>query len=153
RSRDHLMAQRVRLVASDGLSLAVEVIGKGPPLLFAHGLGACRHHAKSLLAPLAERFQLIVFDQRGHCDSTPITDPALFAAPRLAADIGAILDPLAIDKANIAGESMGAATTLLFATMHPQRVARLVQIAPTALDQPNPGREMIQALADFAKNH
>jgi len=43
------MAQRLQHVASDGVSLAVEVLGKGPPLLFAHGLGSCRHRVKQIL--------------------------------------------------------------------------------------------------------
>jgi len=147
------MAQRLQHVASDGVSLAVEVLGKGPPLLFAHGLGSCRHHVKQLLEPLTARFRLIVFDQRGHCGSTPISEPELFAPRRLAADIAAILDHLGIEQANIVGESMGAATTLLFSSLHPERVLRLVQIAPTVVDRPNPGREMILALADFAAEH
>jgi 3-oxoadipate enol-lactonase len=143
----------VRRVTSEGVTLAVEVFGKGPPLLFAHGLGSCRHHVKHFLEPLAYRHQVIVFDQRGHCESTPITDPALFEARRLAGDIGHVLDHLGIERANLAGESMGAATTLLFATQHPERVERLVQIGPTVVDMPNPGREMIQALGDLAAKH
>ena len=49
RPREQRMAQRLQHVASDGVSLAVEVLGKGPPLLFAHGLGSCRHRVKQIL--------------------------------------------------------------------------------------------------------
>lgn len=145
--------QKARQVTSEGLTLAVEVFGKGPPLLFAHSLGSCRHAVRHLLEPLAQRFQVIVFDQRGHCGSSPVSDPALFEPHRMAADITAVLDDLGIDEAVVGGESMGAATALLFAIEHPKRVRHLLQIAPTSADEPNPGRDMIMALADFAAQY
>ncbi len=140
-------------VSSDGLELHVEVFGKGRPLLFAHSLGACHHQARRVLEPLANEFQLIVFDQRGHCESTPVADPVLYEPSRLAGDIGAILDRLGIEQAIVGGESMGAATALLFAIKQPKRVQQLIQVAPTVVDQRNPGHDMIIALADFTATY
>src|SRR5574337_697536 len=102
-----------RLIASDGLQLAAEVCGSGPPLLYAHSLGACRHYARRLLEPLAADHRIILFDQRGHCGSTPVTDAALYTPQRMANDLAAVLDAFGIDAAILVGESMGAATTLL----------------------------------------
>jgi len=143
-------AQRVR---ANGVELAVDVIGSGPPLLFAHSLGSCRDAARRLLAPLADICRLILFDQRGHCASSAVTDPAGFDPRSMADDIAAVMDALRLDEAVIAGESMGAATALLFATRFPKRLTRLIQIAPTVVDQPNPARDMIRALADFTAAH
>ncbi|HZR81449.1 MAG TPA: alpha/beta hydrolase [Candidatus Binatia bacterium] len=140
-------------VPSDGLELAVEVLGDGQPLLFAHPLGSCHHQTERVLAPLTEDYQLIVFDQRGHCGSTPVTDEALYDARRMAADIGAILDHLGLEQAIVGGESMGAATALLFATMHPKRVQQLIQVAPTSVDRANPNAAMIVAISDFAERY
>jgi pimeloyl-ACP methyl ester carboxylesterase len=147
------MSDQSLKVASDGLELHVETFGEGRPFLFAHSLGGCRHQVRRLLEPLAQQFRMIVFDQRGHCGSTPVTDPALYDPQRMAGDVGAVLDRLEIEQAIVGGESMGAATTLLFATRNPKRVQHVVQVAPTALDQPKPGRHMIVALADFAEKY
>jgi pimeloyl-ACP methyl ester carboxylesterase len=147
------MSQQPRSVRSDDLTLAVEVFGKGPALLFAHSLGSCRHQARQVLQPLAETFQVIVFDQRGHCGSTPVTDQARYDPRRMVGDMVAVLDDVGVAQAIVAGESMGAATALLFATLHPKRVQHLLLIAPTSADEANPASEMITALADFAAQY
>jgi pimeloyl-ACP methyl ester carboxylesterase len=147
------MAQTTQHVRCNGFELALEAFGKGPPLLFAHSLGSCRHQARRVLEPLADSFQLIIFDQRGHCGSTPVTDPAQYQPGTMAQDIATVLDHLQIAQAIVVGESMGAATALVFATQQPKRVHHLVLVAPTAADTPNPGREMITALADFADQY
>lgn len=147
------MAEESLKVSSDGLELQVEAFGEGRPFLFAHSLGGCRHQVRRMLEPLAREFRIITFDQRGHCGSTPVTDPALYDPQRMAADVGAVLDALGIAQAIVGGESMGAATTLLFATTNPKRVQHLVQVAPTVGDEPNPSEQTIVAIADFAAKY
>jgi pimeloyl-ACP methyl ester carboxylesterase len=147
------MRSRTHRIASDGLELVADVMGEGPPLLFAHALGSCRHQARLRLEPLAARRRLILVDQRGHCGSSPVTDPTRYDPERMAGDLGAVLDALDVPRAAIVGESMGAATALLFALAHPERVTHLIQIAPTVVDRPNPGQELVAALADLAERH
>jgi pimeloyl-ACP methyl ester carboxylesterase len=135
------MARIVKRIHSDGNALAVETAGEGPPLIFAHGLTSNRHRTIEQLAPLARDYTIIAFDQRGHCDSTPVTDANLYDPHRMAGDLAAILDSFGIDRATVGGESMGAATALLFALRHPQRVDRLLLTGPAFGDGPNPGRD------------
>lgn len=124
-------------IASDGLQLAVETFGAGAPLIFAHGLTGNRHISRGQFAPLADHYQVIIYDQRGHCDSTPVTDPALYDVERMAEDMAAVLDAFGIQKAIVGGESMGAATTLVFALRHPERVEKLLLTAPAFGDTVN----------------
>jgi 3-oxoadipate enol-lactonase len=131
-------------VRSDRLDLAVETFGDGPPLVFAHGLTGNRHSIRAQLHPLAERYRVVIFDQRGHGDSTAVTDPAQYDPMRMAEDIGSILDALQIDRAIVGGESMGAATALLFALGHSDRVQALLLTAPAFADQPNPDRQRLR---------
>jgi len=128
-------------VRSDGLELAVETAGEGPPLIFAHGLTSNRHRTLEQVAPLASSYTIIAFDQRGHCDSTPVTDPRQYDPNRMAGDMAAVLDSLGIDRAIVGGESMGAATALLFALRFPHRVDRLLLTGPAFSDGPNPGKD------------
>lgn len=132
-------------VKSDGLELAVETFGQGPPLIYAHGLSGTHLSAVRKFTHLADRYRIIAFDQRGHCRSSPVTDPALYGVDRMAGDIGAILDHLGIERAFVGGESMGAATALRFALSRPERVAALFLLAPAFGDRPNPERERVRA--------
>jgi pimeloyl-ACP methyl ester carboxylesterase len=59
----------------------------------------------------------------------------------MADDLEAVLESFHINRALVGGESMGAATALLFALRHPERVDRLMLTGPAFGDGPNPGRE------------
>lgn len=142
-----------RRVASDGLELAVETSGEGPPLIYAHGLSGNRSHTLRELQPLSRTYRVIAFDQRGHGDSTPVTEPELFAPDRMADDIGAVLDDLGIERAALGGESMGAATALLFAERHPERVESLFLAAPAFGRAVNAVRERWTAIALEIERH
>ena len=135
-------------ISSDGLALAVETFGEGPPLVYAHGLMGNRHIVRAELTPLADRYRIVTYDQRGHCDSTPITDPAFYDAERMAGDMAAVMDALGIARAIVGGESMGAATALLFALQWPHRVEKLLLTAPAFGDHANPGA---QRMTDLGK--
>ena len=124
-------------VDSDGLQIAVELVGQGRPLIWAHGLSGWRQSGIKKFHHLADHYQLLALDQRGHNDSTAVTDPALYDVKRMAGDIAAILDYLGLERAIIGGESMGAATALTFALNWPERVAALLLLAPAFDDTPN----------------
>jgi pimeloyl-ACP methyl ester carboxylesterase len=117
-------------INSDGLEIVAETFGAGPPLVFAHGLSGNRHGVRRQLAALADRYRIVIFDQRGHGDSSPITDPARYTPEAMAEDMAAVMDALKIDKAIVGGESMGADTTLTFALRHPGRVTALLLTVP-----------------------
>jgi pimeloyl-ACP methyl ester carboxylesterase len=134
-------------VHSDGFDLVVEEFGHGQPILFAHGLTSNRAQSRRQMAPLADRYRVIIFDQRGHADSSPVTDPALYDARRMAGDMAAILDALGIDQAVVGGESMGAATALRFAVDYPQRTRALILALPALSDELLAARQMVK---DFA---
>ena len=124
-------------VTSGGLRLAVQVSGAGPPLIYAHGLTGNRLQSQRLLGTLTDHYRLITFDQQGHGDSSPVSDPAFYQVRSMAGDIGAIMDTLEIESAIVGGTSMGAATALVFALRWPQRVKQLVLSAPAFGDGPH----------------
>ncbi|MGE5603422.1 MAG: alpha/beta fold hydrolase [Nitrososphaerales archaeon] len=130
-------------VPSDGLELAVETFGEGPWLVFAHGLTGNRHVTGRQFAPLADRYRIVIYDQRGHGDSTPVTDPALYDQERMAGDMAAVMDALGIEKAIVGGESMGSATTLRFALRWPRRARALLLTAPAFSDSLNPATDNV----------
>jgi pimeloyl-ACP methyl ester carboxylesterase len=136
----------VEYVRHDGVCLAVECLGSGPALIYAHGLTGNRVHSIRQLEGLADRFRVIAFDQRGHGYSTPVTDPALYALPRMSGDVAAILDFFGIERAIVGGESMGAATSLRFALEHPHRLTALLLCAPAFGPGLHPERQALHML-------
>lgn len=132
------MNAEITIVNSDGLELVAESFGDGPPLIAAHGLSGNRLVTRQQFEALANRYHIIVYDQRGHNDSTPITNPSLYNPDRMAEDMRAVMDAFSIDKAIVQGESMGAATTLLFSLKYPHRVSALLLTGPAFSDVPNP---------------
>jgi pimeloyl-ACP methyl ester carboxylesterase len=70
---------------------------------------------------------VIAYDARGHGRSSPA---AAYDYPSLADDLEAVLDASGIDRATLAGASMGAHTIARFALDRPRRVAAAVLITP-----------------------
>ena len=134
-------------VYSDGLTLVAEEFGAGPPFIFAHGLTSNRAHSRRQMAPLADQRRILIYDQRGHADSSRVSDPAHYHVDRMANDLAAVMDHFGIERAAVGGESMGAATSLRFALKYPDRVSTLVLCLPALGDTPNPACQTIKEMA------
>jgi pimeloyl-ACP methyl ester carboxylesterase len=117
--------------AADTTALAVEEAGEGTPIVLLHGLTATRRYVVMGSRALERAGHRVVrYDARGHGQSTPAPDPADYDYSDLTGDLGRVLDALAIERAVLAGASMGAHTILRFALEHPARVAGLGVITP-----------------------
>jgi pimeloyl-ACP methyl ester carboxylesterase len=116
---------------SDGVAIAAEDAGSGPPVVLLHGLTATRRYVLMGSRGLERRgHRTIAYDARGHGESSPAPDPARYEYADLAGDLEAVLDAAGVERAAFAGHSMGAATAVAFALAHPERVDALVLIGP-----------------------
>ncbi len=131
-------AAKQRIVLSSGLALAYVETGdpQAAPLLLVHGY-TDNSRSWSLLAPhLADR-HLIAVDLRGHGASDA---PACCYGPdSLAHDLGAFLDALGLESADVIGHSLGAMTALTLAATEPDRVGRLVLVSGALSARAGPG--------------
>ena len=115
-------------VQADGIALTGEDSGEGTPVVLLHGLTATRRYVVMGSTALQRSdHRVIAYDARAHGHSDP---GAPYTYERLASDLLAILDDREIDRAVLAGASMGAHTLAQFARMHPERVAGLAIITP-----------------------
>jgi pimeloyl-ACP methyl ester carboxylesterase len=73
---------------------------------------------------------VLAYDARGHGRSDPAPDPQSYTYEDLAADLIRVLDEAGMERAVLAGASMGAHTALRVALEHPERVAGLVVVTP-----------------------
>ncbi len=114
-----------------GPALAGEEAGEGTPVVLLHGLTATRRYVVMGSRALERAgHRVVAYDARGHGASAPAASPGAYAYPDLVADLGAVLDDRGLDRAVLAGASMGAHTLLAFALEHPDRVAGLVVVTP-----------------------
>src|ERR1700755_2812513 len=110
-------------IDADGVMLAGEEAGTGTPVVLLHGLTATRRYVVMGSKALErDGHRVISYDARAHGQSDPATDPSDYGHQRLADDLKAVLDDRGIDKATLAGASMGAHTIVKFALEHPDRV-------------------------------
>jgi proline iminopeptidase len=117
-----------RLAVDAPHQLYVEESGNpdGIPVLFLHGgPGAgCEDYHRRFFD--AERFRIILMDQRGAGRSTPLAELASNSTDRLIADIETLREFLGIDQWLLFGGSWGSTLSLVYAQAHPQRVTGMV---------------------------
>jgi pimeloyl-ACP methyl ester carboxylesterase len=117
-----------RVVQSGTVGLAAQEAGEGIPVVLLHGLTATRRYVVMGSKALERSgHRVVAYDARGHGRSTP--GPA-YDYDALAGDLAAVLDALGVDRAVLAGASMGAHTIARFARDAPERVAAAVLITP-----------------------
>jgi pimeloyl-ACP methyl ester carboxylesterase len=124
-------AVEFELTTTDGVKLAGEEAGEGPPIVLLHGLTATRRYVVMGSRALERSgHRVISYDARGHGRSGAAPLPNAYSYELLADDLLAVLDEMRIERAVLAGASMGAQTALRFALDHPERVAALGLITP-----------------------
>jgi len=119
-------------IRAAGVTLSAERAGEGTPIVLLHGLTATRRYVVMGSRALERSGHLVVsYDARGHGRSSPAPEPSAYGYELLAADLLAVLDELGLERAVLAGASMGAHTALALALAAPERVAGLVLITPS----------------------
>jgi 3-oxoadipate enol-lactonase len=110
-------------VTANGISIYYERSGAGPPLLFCNGSGQTLERSALLIAPFAEHFEVLGYDQRG-LGRTEIP-PEPFTMAEYAADAMALIDEVGWARCRVAGISFGGMVAQEIAVTWPERVERL----------------------------
>lgn len=124
----------VRMVAlPDGLRLRVLEAGapQGPSLVLLHGWGASVYSWRAAIPEFAAAgFRVIAADLPGHGLSDKPADPDRYTRPAMIDAVGALLDTLDVQRALVAGVSMGGAIAAGLAVNRHPRVARVALVNP-----------------------
>jgi proline iminopeptidase len=119
-------------VQVNGVSLYTRTVGEGPDVIVLHG-GPGAHHDYLLpqFDALAKGRRLRYYDQRGGGRS-PVDRGTPVGWREQVADLDALVTRWDLSPATILGYSWGALLAMLYATEHPDRVARLALVSPAA---------------------
>jgi 3-oxoadipate enol-lactonase len=122
-------------VSAIDVHAVVEGPADAPVLLLSNSLGADLAMWNPQVPALTRHFRVVRYDTRGHGRS-PVPDGDS-TIDDLADDVVALLDRLGIDRAHVAGLSIGGMTALRLAARDPHRVATLAVLCSSA----HPGNE------------
>ena len=114
-------------VTVNGIRLAYEEEGTGPPLLLISGLGANRLSWATVVPLLKDAFRCITFDNRGTGQSD--VPPGPYAIDQMADDAAALIDALGIAPVAAVGWSMGGSILQSLLINHRERVRRAVLLS------------------------
>lgn len=95
--------------ADDGEKIHLKISGNGPPLVLLHGWTSTHRDWNPFLAALEAHHRVFRWDARGH-GGHPLVTQSIPSAPRMARDLHNLLDHYGLEKAVVAGHSMGALT-------------------------------------------
>ena len=121
---------RIRRVETTAGCLSTTEAGTGEPVLLIHGLGATKASFLPTIEALAQSHRPIAVDLPGFGDSDKPLWGA-YDAPFFARAMTALLDALELDSAHVVGNSMGGRVALELGLSHPDRVGRIVLLAPS----------------------
>jgi pimeloyl-ACP methyl ester carboxylesterase len=110
----------------DGVAIHYEVHGRGPAILLSHGYSATCRMWDGQIEALQDRYQLIVWDMRGHGQSDYPNDPAAYSAAATVGDMAAILRVCGVQRAVIGGLSLGGYMSLAFHRAYPAMTRALM---------------------------
>ena len=114
----------MEIVRTNGLEIAYECVGEGPPLVFVHGGAADSRAWRPQLAALADEFTVVAWDEPGAGRSSDV--PPDFGLADYANCLAALIEALELGPAHVAGISWGGTVALELYRRHPELVATLI---------------------------
>src|SRR3954465_15470231 len=85
---------------ADGVTIAYEDAGSGPPVVFVHGVTDDRQIWDGTVDRLADNHRCVRLDLRGHGESGDASDYAAFS---MAADITAVVEATGLERPALVG--------------------------------------------------
>jgi len=109
----------------DGVDLHYESVGSGTPLVFVHEFAGDLRSWEPQVRHFSRRHQVIRFNARGYPPSDVPSEPSSYSQNRAVSDIIAVMDAAGVERAHVAGLSMGGFATLHLGLQYPERALSL----------------------------
>jgi len=116
----------------DGQEVAYVDKGRGPAVILIHGLGSYIPAWKQTIPALSEKYRVIALDLPGFGKSSK--DIEAYSIPFFVKTVASLQDSLGIEKAAWVGHSMGGQVALRAAISYPEKISKLVLLAPAGFE-------------------
>ena len=117
----------MQLGTDNGVTLHVQELGSGPPVVMIHGLfGNLATWYFTAATELAKNHRVIVYDLRGHGKSA--RTPRGYDVASMARDLDAVVEGVVREDAVLVGHSYGGLIALAFALRCRERVRKVVLV-------------------------
>jgi len=134
-----LLGQHGRHISINGNHVAVYDQGSGPVVVLLHGFGGWQATWHLIVPALqAAGYRTIGIDAVGAGASSRSTHPNDYTTEAQARNVLAVLDALGIANATLLGHSYGGRIALQTAILAPERVNRIIGLAPESLAKERP---------------
>jgi len=114
----------------DDIDVAWFEAGRGDPLILIHGLADDHRAWRRTMPDLMLRRRVVLYDLRGHGETSLGTPDCTLR--QLGTDLVALMDALDLERADIAGFSLGGTIAMRAAVDRPERVRNLVLVATSS---------------------
>lgn len=136
-------------VSVNGVRIEYRESGTGFPLVWCHEFAGSMESWAPQVHFFARRYRVITYNARGYPPSDVPEDPAAYSQDMAVEDLHGLLRALGIEQAHVGGLSMGGATALHFARLHPEMArSALICAAGSGSTNPEEFRATSRALAD-----
>src|SRR4249919_3217673 len=103
---------RMHCTTDDGVEIAYDVRGQGPPLVLVHGLSDSRADWAPIVDRMSSDHRCVALDLRGHGESGDASD---YSALAMAADVAAVVAAEDLVAPTVIGHSLGGAVVSAYA--------------------------------------
>jgi pimeloyl-ACP methyl ester carboxylesterase len=118
----------------DGTKLRYQMAGSGAPILLLHGWGGSIESMGLIFDDFARDHTVVAFDFPGHGESS--LPPQAWGVADYAESVRRVMDALHIHRPHIIAHSHGGRVTIKLATLHPDRVGKLVLVDSAGVRPP-----------------
>lgn len=129
----------------------VEVRGKGPAVLFIHGVGLDRRMWAEQLQALGATHTVVTYDLPGHGADAGNDSADNIDLDGYVADLAGLMDKLGCARAVLVGAAFGGAVARRFAIRHPDRVAALALLSQIARRSAAASRSVLERYRSAAE--
>jgi pimeloyl-ACP methyl ester carboxylesterase len=134
-------------VEVNGVELAYQESGSGPPVLLIHGSWGGRANWAAQTPHLEDGLRVVIYDRRGHGESGGTPEAGTIHDD--VADAAGLIEALDMAPANVMASSYGSCIALRLASERPELVTRLVCHEPpflSALESSSAGRPIAESV-------
>lgn len=136
----------VGVIELNGIQVAYDDTGSGPPLVLVHGHPFDRSMWAPQVAAFSPRCRVITYDLRGYGESTVIPGKTLLSD--FAADLLALVEAVGLEHFTLGGLSMGGQIVMECYRQFPDRISALLLADTFPRADTTPAREARLAAAD-----